>query len=138
MRGGREMKPHADQRARDAERNDTLQCLNVTRLQTPFLDYYLHGHGDFACILAMKREGGEQCNYSMKLDGSDMGMMNLGPQSAEREFMPDCYERELKTMKKRAYAVEYLARKIAAGMIDFLERNDPQFGYSPKEWEDTK
>lgn len=128
------MKRHADQLAREKEHDTTLRAVGVTRVFATLVDAYLRNPGDFVCLLSMKRDGGEQMNYAMKLEAVELSMMGLDQQSSERELRGDWSEREKKIRDKRSSAVEYLARTIAASMMDFIEKNDPQFGYSPKEW----
>lgn len=129
------MKKHADQRLRDAERTSTLNKLRVTRLGAPFIDAYLSA-GDYQFILACRGPGTEQMNYAMRLDRAEADIMGLYQLSRDRELMPDCRSKEEVAHKKRLAAITYLSGLIAAGMIDFIEKNDPQFGYDPKQWED--
>lgn len=128
------MKRHADQLARERELESAMQSHQVTRVVAPFMDSWLRFPGDLAVVLAVKREGGEQHNYAMKLEASEVDAMGLGEQDGWREIMDGCAAREEETRRRRQIAVDYLARKMALAMIDYLEKNDPQFGYSPKQW----
>lgn len=128
------MKRWADQLDREKVGASTLETVKVTRVNAPFVDSFLRMNGDFACVLAVKRAGDGQHNYAMKLEAVEADEIGLGKQSEYRELMPDWRRREEEAQKKRVRATEYLARQIAAGMLDYLEKNDPQFGYTPEQW----
>lgn len=132
------MKRWRDQLKHEAKTADTMREFHVTRLNAPFVDSILRSRGDFLCVLAMKGLSGKQYNYAMRIEAEEVEMMGLDQQSRGRELMPDCENQEELVREKRHHATEYLARQIAAAMMDYLEKNDPQFGYSTKEWEDMK
>lgn len=138
MREGLRMKRHADQIAHEKQRNDTLRTLRVTRLQAPYVDASLSHHGDFSCVLAVKNASGVQHNYAMRLDVHECREMGLAQQDRDREMMPDCFRIEEEGRKRRTAAIEYLARQISAAMLDYVETQDPQFGYSPEQWAEMK
>jgi hypothetical protein len=132
------MKRHADQLKTDQINSERLRTHRVTELNAPYVAFPELAPGYFGAVLAVKRSGGEQCNYAMRVDLSELRAMGIEPMSREREFHPNWWKHEEEQRAKRQHAIEYFAHQIAAGMLDFLEREDPKFGYSDEEWRKMK
>lgn len=57
------------------------------------------------------------------------------PRERELPFYPLAAEQARDLIQKRRLASEEFARLIAKGIRTALTKQDPQFGYSPEEWE---
>lgn len=132
------MKRHADQILADMEDKERLRKHGVTELNAPHVAFPDLAPGYFGAILAIKRSGGEQCNYAMRVDLSELREMGVEPMPRERELRQDWMQYEDQQRRKRQYAVKHFSRQIALGMLDFLDKEDPKFGYSDKEWRQMK
>lgn len=127
------MKRHADRLAQERIVDSALVQHKVTRLHAPFVDGYIQRPGDFVCILAIRRDD-KQHNYAFIMEEIEAHEMGFGKQDSNREFMHDWQKCEEDLRKRCSYSIEYLSRQIAAAMMDYLEKNDPQFGYTPEQW----
>ncbi len=129
------MKRWKDQLSHESGRREALSRLKVATVITPFVQSAVNP-GDLALTLACAFGGGEQHNYAMRLDRWEVEEMALDAMSRDRELTPFCNRDEEETRKRRAAAIAYLSERLAAAMLDFVEKQDPQFGYSPKEWQE--
>lgn len=129
------MKRWKDQLAHEAVRRETLSRLKIATVHTPLVQSTVNP-GDLAVTVACAFGGGKQHNYAMRLDCWEVEELALAAMPRDRELHPLCNFHEEKTRKRRSAAVKYLSEQLAAALLDFVEKNDPQFGYDPKEWEE--
>lgn len=130
------MKRHADQLAREAGLGAMLERRRIRRVNAPFVSCDLHRPGQFVVALSMKDAHGKQMNYMSVMELDEMRAMGIEQQPRDRELMPDWARKEQEVSRKRHAFTDHLGKTIAAAMLEYLEKNEPQFGYSPEEWEE--
>lgn len=53
----------------------------------------------------------------------------------DREILPDSAMRAVRQRRMRQEIADDLAQRLSEEILKAIEQNDPQFGYSRKEWE---
>lgn len=129
------MKRWKDQLAHETERREVMSRLKIATVHTPLVQSAVEP-GDLAVTVACAFGGGKQHNYAMRLGRWEVEELALAAMPRDRELNPFCNIEEEKTRKRRSAACKYLAEQLAAALLDFVEKNDPQFGYDTKEWEE--
>lgn len=68
---------------------------------------------------------------------SPMESVVFGPLPRDRElgFMVDARRAADAQKERRAMLVRFIAEQLAEHITTLIEKRDPQFGYSPEEWE---
>lgn len=56
------------------------------------------------------------------------------PRDREVPFAPLAYQKAAEMQKARKAIIDDIAQQLAAKLLEFIESEDPQHGYSPKEW----
>ena len=129
------MKRWKDQLHHETTKREVMSRRRVATVRTPFVQSAVNP-GDLAVTIACAFGGGEQHNYAMVLDRWEVEEMAMAAMPRDRELHPFCDRTEEQIRERRRAAIAYLSERLAAAMLDFVEKNDPQFGYSPKEWEE--
>lgn len=63
---------------------------------------------------------------------------SIAPLPSDREIMPESAIRAIHQRKLRADICRDLGMRLAASILEFAEKQDPQMGYSPQEWDAIK
>jgi hypothetical protein len=129
------MKRHAHQLAHESAQREAISRLRVATVRTPIVQCAVNP-GDLAVTVACAFSGGEQHNYAMRLDRWEVEEMAMSAMSSYREFSPFCNRDEEEVRERRKAAMAYLSERLSAALLDFVEKQDPQFGYTRKEWDE--
>lgn len=130
------MKRHASQIQRDAFSDIVLHREGIQRISINPVSCYIQEPGEFVVCVCAQGPEGEQHNYMMRLSRYECDSFEFGPMDPMRELLPECERIELETRKKRQLLARMLSEKIAYALLDHIEKNDPQFGYTRKQWDE--
>lgn len=129
------MKRHWEQREQDCRSERTLSERGIRRITAHTVQCDTREPGDFVICVCAKGPVGDQHNYMIRVNRHDLEHFELDPLERDRELIPGCQKKELDAHRKRQQFCREMGAHIAAALLDHVERNDPQFGYTRKEWD---
>jgi hypothetical protein len=132
------VKRHADQIRADKFADSVLSSNGIQRITLNPVSCYAREPGDFVMCVCAKGPEGEQHNYMMQMSRYECDHFKLDPMDSYRELMPQCQILEIETRKRRELFAKMMAEQIAYALLDHIEKNDPQFGYTREQWDEMK
>jgi len=132
------MKRHWEQREQDRRAERTLSERGIRRITAHTVNCDARRPGDFVICVCAKGPVGEQHNYMMVVNRDDLEYFEINPLDRDREMMTNCQRKELDAYRKRKQFCSEMGTRIAAALLDHIEKNDPQFGYTRQQWDEMQ